>query len=104
MIATTRRLRKAAGVKPPRLAFAIALSCLGALGLVGSASAEEPALFESHQLTPSGEYTQGIEGPAIDVAGALFVVNFARQGTIGRSEAGRVPVGIVRDAACRQHR
>ena len=75
-------------MKPPRLAFAIALSCLGALGLVGSASAEEPALFESRQITPSGEYAQGIEGPAVDAAGALFVVNFARQGTIGRLKPG----------------
>ena len=44
----------------------------------------ELALFESRQLTPSGEYTSGIEGPAVDAKGALYVVNFQRQGTIGK--------------------
>jgi sugar lactone lactonase YvrE len=45
-------------------------------------------LFESHQLTPAGEYTQGIEGPAVDATGTLFVVNFGRQGTIGKVRSG----------------
>ncbi|BAM90984.1 putative gluconolactonase [Bradyrhizobium oligotrophicum S58] len=41
-------------------------------------------LFESAQLTPSGEYTFGIEGPAADRDGNLFVVNFGKPGTIGK--------------------
>ena len=53
----------------------------------GLAIAEE-ALFESRQLTPSGEYTGGIEGPAVDADGTLYVVNFERQGTIGKVRAG----------------
>ncbi|SFM11710.1 signal peptidase, endoplasmic reticulum-type [Bradyrhizobium sp. NFR13] len=40
-------------------------------------------LFESVQVTPAGEYTSGIEGPAVDLDGNLYVVNFGRQGTIG---------------------
>jgi sugar lactone lactonase YvrE len=48
----------------------------------------EPALFESRQLTPSGEYTSGIEGPAVDAAGTLYVVNFQQQGTIGKLSPG----------------
>jgi sugar lactone lactonase YvrE len=56
------------------------LFCVGA--------AAEPALFESHRLTPAGEYTGGIEGPAVDAAGALYVVNFQHQGTIGKVEPG----------------
>jgi sugar lactone lactonase YvrE len=52
------------------------------------AAAAEPALFESRQLTPSGEYTGGIEGPAVDAAGTLYVVNFGRQGTIGKLRPG----------------
>ena len=56
-------------------------------GLGGSAAAQS-ALLESHQLTPSGEYTFGIEGPAVDAAGTLYVVNFQRQGTIGKLSAG----------------
>ncbi|MGJ4883515.1 SMP-30/gluconolactonase/LRE family protein [Bradyrhizobium sp. HKCCYLRH1073] len=43
-----------------------------------------PKLFESTQLTPSGEYTFGIEGPAVDRDGNLFVVNLGKAGTIGK--------------------
>ncbi|NPU10607.1 SMP-30/gluconolactonase/LRE family protein [Bradyrhizobium sp. 83002] len=43
-----------------------------------------PKLFESSQLTPSGEYTFGIEGPAVDRDGNLYVVNLGKAGTIGR--------------------
>ncbi len=92
----TKYLRKASGERPPRLAlslalrlaFATALSCLGALSFLGGALADEHTLYESHQLTPSGEYTQGIEGPAVDASGSLFVVNFGRQGTIGKWRPG----------------
>lgn len=45
-------------------------------------------LFESRQLTPAGEYTFGIEGPAVDAAGNLYVVNHLRPGTIGKVAAG----------------
>ena len=47
------------------------------------AAAAELALYQSHQITPAGEYTFGIEGPAVDAAGTLYVVNFQKQGTIG---------------------
>ena len=45
-------------------------------------------LFESARVTPAGEYTFGIEGPASDLDGNLFVVNFGKTGTIGRLPAG----------------
>jgi len=49
----------------------------------------EPAVpFASRQITPSGEYTFGIEGPAADLAGNLYVVNFQRPGTIGKLAPG----------------
>jgi signal peptidase len=48
----------------------------------------ETKLFESVQVTPSGEYTFGIEGPAVDPDGNLFVVNFGQPGTIGKLPAG----------------
>jgi len=51
-------------------------------------SATAQPLFESSQLTPKGEYTFGIEGPAVNAAGDLYVVNHLRQGTIGRVAAG----------------
>jgi sugar lactone lactonase YvrE len=48
----------------------------------------EPKLFESSQVTPAGEYTSGIEGPAVDAEGNLYVVNFGKPGTIGKLVAG----------------
>src|SRR3569623_3563368 len=50
--------------------------------------AAETKLFESVQVTPADEYTHGIEGPAADLDGNLFVVNFGKPGTIGRLPAG----------------
>lgn len=49
----------------------------------------EAELFRSRQVTPAGEYTFGIEGPAVDRDGNLFVVNIGKPGTIGRVSAGR---------------
>ncbi|TNF44491.1 MAG: SMP-30/gluconolactonase/LRE family protein [Bacteroidetes bacterium] len=49
-------------------------------------SAQEPkpsGLFKSHILTPSGLFTSGIEGPAVDKSGIIYAVNFSHQGTIG---------------------
>jgi sugar lactone lactonase YvrE len=52
------------------------------------AAAEE--LFISQRLTPPDDlYTRGIEGPAVDAANNLYVVNFVRSGTIGRVRAGQ---------------
>jgi hypothetical protein len=44
----------------------------------------DSALFQSRQVTPAGEYTFGIEGPAVDSVGNLYVVNFRKAGTIGK--------------------
>ena len=41
-------------------------------------------LFVSARITPVGEYTSEIEGPAVDAAGNLYVVNLHRAGTIGQ--------------------
>src|SRR5512142_707358 len=58
------------------------------ISLAANCAAAEPKLYESHQVTPSGEYTGGIEGPAADLDGNLFVVNLGKPGTIGRLAAG----------------
>ena len=58
------------------------------LFVAACAAAAEPKLFESQQLTPSGEYSSGIEGPAVDRDGNLFVVNLGKPGTIGKLAAG----------------
>ena len=41
-------------------------------------------------MTRAGEYTFGIEGPAVDPAGNLYVVNFQKAGTIGKLKPGAV--------------
>ncbi|MCA6115583.1 SMP-30/gluconolactonase/LRE family protein [Bradyrhizobium sp. WSM 1738] len=40
------------------------------------------------RITPEGEYTPGIEGPAVDASGNLYVVNFQRSGTTGKVASG----------------
>lgn len=58
------------------------------IAAVATAAVAGQALFQSSELTPAGEYTFGIEGPAVDAAGNLFVVNLGKPGTIGRVAAG----------------
>jgi signal peptidase len=50
--------------------------------------AAQQETFLSRPVTPAGEYTFGIEGPAVDRKGDLYVANFVKQGTIGRLAAG----------------
>ena len=57
-------------------------------GVIASSAIAQEAEFKSRQVTPSGEYTFGIEGPAVDDAGNLYVVNFGKPGTIGKLAAG----------------
>ena len=42
------------------------------------------ALYHSVEFTPHGGFTEGIEGPACDHAGNIYVVNYAHQGSIGK--------------------
>lgn len=42
------------------------------------------SLFKSSTFTALNGFTKGIEGPAVDRAGILYVVNFAKEGTIGQ--------------------
>jgi signal peptidase len=59
----------------------------GAVFLAGPSAADDP-LFTSRRITPSGEYTPGIAGPAVDASGNLYVVNFRESGNVGRLAAG----------------
>lgn len=56
--------------------------------MLSTAASAQQGLFQSQQLTPAGEYTKGIEGPAVDARGNLYVVNLGRTGTIGRVKSG----------------
>lgn len=48
-------------------------------------SADPAELFKATPLTEPKEFTAGIEGPACDAKGNIYAVNFAEQGTIGRT-------------------
>jgi sugar lactone lactonase YvrE len=56
--------------------------------IIASSAIAQDTQFESRQVTPIGEYTFGIEGPAADQGGNLYVVNFGKPGTIGKLAAG----------------
>ena len=55
-----------------------------ATGLFLTASAPDPALFKARVFTPANGFTNGVEGPAVDKAGTIYAVNFAKEGTIGQ--------------------
>jgi signal peptidase len=59
------------------------LGIIALIAAMGSWPAHCEELFKSEQLTPSGEYTSGIEGPATDTRGSLYVANYQTQGTVG---------------------
>ncbi len=61
----------------------LAAACL----TLTSANAQQASL-QSRQVTPAGEYTFGIEGPAVDERGNLYVVNFGKPGTVGKLATG----------------
>lgn len=66
------------------LTMALAAACvLFAAGCAGIGGPEE-GLFVARDFTAPDSFTSGVEGPAVDAAGNLYAVNFARQGTIGR--------------------
>lgn len=50
----------------------------------GQVPAAAETLYVASDYVADGVFTKGIEGPATGPDGALYVVNFAREGTIGR--------------------
>ena len=61
----------------------LATALLTAVVRLAPAAAAE-TLFVAEPFTPRHAFTPGIEGPACDRSGAVFAVNYERQGTIGR--------------------
>jgi len=45
---------------------------------------QQEILYQAKPFTTGGEFTAGIEGPAVDNEGNLFVVNVYKEGTIGK--------------------
>jgi len=78
----------ATGERGFRAELVVASFIAVAVFFAGQRAAAEEALFASERITPQGEYTPGIEGPAIDASGNLYVVNFQQSGTIGKVAAG----------------
>jgi signal peptidase len=56
--------------------------------MLPAATQAQSMLFQSRQVTRQQEYTFGIEGPAVDADGTLYVVNYGRPGTIGKWSPG----------------
>lgn len=48
------------------------------------ANDQSDQLYTSSVFTPAGLFTKGIEGPAVDQNGDLYIVNFQKEGTIGK--------------------
>ena len=48
---------------------------------------KEPIYYQSSIFTKPSEFTSGIEGPAVDSKGTLYVVNFEKSGTIGKVDS-----------------
>jgi sugar lactone lactonase YvrE len=63
-----------------------------------TAVSAQQGLFESRQLTPRGEYTKGIEGPAVGPDGTLYVVSLKEDGTGSRPSRtiGKVSPGATK--------
>jgi len=53
-----------------------------------NADTTNETLFKATPLTEEGAFTPGIEGPACDAQGNIYVVNFAKQQTIGKVTPG----------------
>lgn len=45
---------------------------------------DQEILYQAKPFTTGGEFTSGIEGPAVDKSGNLYVVNVFKEGTIGK--------------------
>ena len=45
---------------------------------------DEEAIFTAKEFTKDSLFTSGIEGPAADLQGTIYAVNFQKQGTIGQ--------------------
>jgi gluconolactonase len=60
----------------------LALSCLACASI--SKQAADNKLYKSSFFSPQKSFTSGAEGPATDLKGNLYAVNFQKQGTIGK--------------------
>ncbi|WP_130583598.1 SMP-30/gluconolactonase/LRE family protein, partial [Bradyrhizobium sp. Leo170] len=66
------------------------VACLAVVAafVAGPRANAQDTLFVSQRVTTPGEYTAGIEGPAVDASGNLYAVNFRQSGNIGKVAPG----------------
>ncbi len=69
-------------MKQPLMMLLFAL-CIATVCCRGTKSLLQDGILKSSDLTAPKTFTGGVEGPAVDKAGNLYAVNFAREGTIG---------------------
>src|SRR5690349_14251679 len=73
------------GFRARQLAACLAVA---AAFVAGPRAIAQDTLFVSQRVPTPGEYTAGIEGPAVDAAGNLYAVNFRQSGNIGKVAPG----------------
>jgi len=78
MVTATLMFENISQMKPMSLTLMLICSVL-----FSNAQDANAPLFKSSAFTALNGFTRGIEGPAVDRNGILYVVNFAKQGTIG---------------------
>ena len=79
MVFTMLNFENMSHMKP--LSLTLLLICSA---LITNAQDASTPLFKASAFTALDGFTKGIEGPAVDRSGILYVVNFAKQGTIGQ--------------------
>lgn len=52
--------------------------------IIFAQSCKTQVSLQSHDFTPEGSFTEGIEGPATDYEGNIYAVNYGEDGTIGK--------------------
>ena len=85
------RTRQDDPMRSRRFPFLFQGILVAAACLLAPVFAAAETLFVAEPATPAGGFTPGIEGPACDRDGAVYAVNFTRQGTVGRV----TPAGIA---------
>jgi gluconolactonase len=64
----------------------ISISFIAVVSIMPGSGQQQTAgeLFISHSIMPANSSTEGVEGPAVDIEGTLYWVNYEKEGTIGQ--------------------
>lgn len=70
-----------------KLIWGLALSSVSLFSPLGHSTEQQNSDVDSTDWVSDGQFTNGVEGPVVDVFGNLYAVNFQQQGTIGKVSA-----------------